>query len=269
MAPAPIGPGNSTPIGPGGPPLNIHHHTPQHHAMPPHHAPPNVAPHHGPPGGPVGANVYNAPRAPEVYTLADNVDAAIPKEVREQFQQDEQGRVLFFTAPPLSRPTAGSGTPGVSEQYAGLGHSVSHLATIRQLREERARKRKERDEAIAREKRAQEQKEREERNRKRAKGDGDGNSDLERKKVEAYEQFILTWSKMMNEETKALLGELGGQEAWDSMMRKCREENKGLSERELREKNLRWLWDERVKKGEMTEAQRQDMEKVFIASKAT
>lgn len=97
------------------------------------------------PANPVAPAVYNPPRAPEVYTLADNVDAAIPKEVRDEFQRDEQGRILFFTAPPLNRPNK-----GVTEEFANLGHSVNHMAgDIQKLREERRAKKKERDEQMA------------------------------------------------------------------------------------------------------------------------
>lgn len=89
------------------------------------------------------ANMYNPPRPNEVYTLRDEVDMQIPPEVREQYQTDEKGRILFFTAPPLNRPH-----PGVAEEDSSLGHSVRYLANLRQVRAERERKRKERDEAL-------------------------------------------------------------------------------------------------------------------------
>lgn len=90
-----------------------------------------------------GANMYNPPRPNEVYTLRDEVDMQIPSEVREQYQTDEKGRILFFTAPPLNRPH-----PGIAEEGANLGHSVRYLANLRDVRAERERKRKERDEAL-------------------------------------------------------------------------------------------------------------------------
>lgn len=92
------------------------------------------------------ANMYNPPRPVEVYHLRDDIDAAIPAEVREQYQTDDKGHVLFFTAPPLNRPHH-----GVAEEHATLGHSVRYLSEIHKHRAERERKRKERDEALERE----------------------------------------------------------------------------------------------------------------------
>lgn len=93
------------------------------------------------------SNQYNAPRSHEVYRLMDPAtEASIPAEVREQFQRDDEGRILWFTAAGRDRAPN-----GVAPEYAGLGHSISHLANIGDIREERAMKRKERDEAVARE----------------------------------------------------------------------------------------------------------------------
>lgn len=64
---------------------------------------------------------YKAPIPPEVYALNEQANLSIPPEIREQFQRDEFGRVLFFTAPPMDAPTADK--PG-----AALGHSVRYLA---------------------------------------------------------------------------------------------------------------------------------------------
>lgn len=87
------------------------------------------------------ANMYNPPRPPEVYTLSDNVNEALPADVRQLFQHDAAGRVLFFTAPPLDRSHK-----GISSESAGLGHSVQYLAGREEWLAARERKRKERDE---------------------------------------------------------------------------------------------------------------------------
>lgn len=87
------------------------------------------------------ANMYNPPRPPEVYTLLDPVNDAIPEEVRHLFSRDENGRVLFFTAPPLDRANN-----GVAPDSARLGHSAKYLAGRKDWLAERERKRKERDE---------------------------------------------------------------------------------------------------------------------------
>lgn len=71
---------------------------------------------HNPPVG------YKAPQPVEVYILSDHANASIPPEIREQFQRDEQGRVLFFTAPPVNA------SPIVQKEGQALGHSASYLA---------------------------------------------------------------------------------------------------------------------------------------------
>lgn len=86
------------------------------------------------------ANAYVPPRMAEVYTLRDG-DAQIPDEVREQYQTDDKGQLLFFTAPPLNRTH-----PGVAEECATLGHSVSFLSGLQEHRAKRKREREERDE---------------------------------------------------------------------------------------------------------------------------
>lgn len=64
---------------------------------------------------------YNAPRPVEVYRLPDSANAAIPKDIREQFQRDEEGHVLFFTTPPVDLlPPVGEGT--------AIGHTAKYLA---------------------------------------------------------------------------------------------------------------------------------------------
>ena len=120
--------------------------------------------------------MYNPPRAPEVYTLPDALNSAIPAEIRESFPYDEQGRVLFFTAPPTIRPNN-----GVAEQYAGLGHSARYTASIQQLREERAAKRKARDDLAALEEAAN-------RKRRAMKRDMEVKKELER-----YEELGKKW----------------------------------------------------------------------------
>lgn len=93
------------------------------------------------PGPHAPAIVYNPPRPVEVYRLDDALNAKIPKDVRDQFQHDEAGRVLFFSQPPLDRPHR-----DLSNESAGLGHSVRYLADRARETEDRRAKRKARDE---------------------------------------------------------------------------------------------------------------------------
>lgn len=85
-------------------------------------------------------HAYVQPRPTEVYTLRD-ADAQIPPEIRAQYQTDDEGRVLFFTTPPLNRPH-----PGVAEENATLGHSVRFLSGLQEAKANRKRLREERDE---------------------------------------------------------------------------------------------------------------------------
>jgi chromatin structure-remodeling complex subunit RSC1/2 len=79
---------------------------------------------------------YKAPPPVEVYILNDQANASIPQDIREQFQRDEKGRVLFFTAPPLnvSQPLTKDGRV--------LGHSAAYLAARARCEKAKAEKRK-------------------------------------------------------------------------------------------------------------------------------
>ena len=83
--------------------------------------------------------MYNPPRPPEVYTLPDAVNEAMPPDIRRKFQHDGNDRVLFFTAPPLDRRDN-----GIAPGSCGLGHSAKYLAGRKEWLAERDKKRKER-----------------------------------------------------------------------------------------------------------------------------
>ncbi|PLB51742.1 RSC complex subunit [Aspergillus steynii IBT 23096] len=74
-----------------------------------------------------GAAMYNpnAPRPIEVFHLSDTANTAIPEDIREQFHCDDQGRVLFFSSPPLDI------VPPVQQR---LGHSLKYLAAKEERR---------------------------------------------------------------------------------------------------------------------------------------
>lgn len=63
----------------------------------------------------------NSVRPYEVFRLSEQANAQIPEEVRQLYQQDEQGNVLFFTAPPVDvlPPT---------KEGSALGHTARYLA---------------------------------------------------------------------------------------------------------------------------------------------
>ena len=67
------------------------------------------------------AGSANPVRPHEIFRLSEQANAQIPEEVRQQFQQDDQGNVLFFTAPPVDV------LPPLKEGSA-VGHSARYLA---------------------------------------------------------------------------------------------------------------------------------------------
>lgn len=73
-------------------------------------------------------NAYNPPRPQEVYRVTDSVNAQIGEDIRRQFHCDDNGNILFFTAPPQD-------TPLVPERARTLGHSVKYLAAKARERE--------------------------------------------------------------------------------------------------------------------------------------
>ena len=76
---------------------------------------------------------YRDPPAIETYVLPDQANLSIPSAIRERYQRDEFGRVLFFTAPPVipSEPTGGV-----------KAHSVRYLAEKARREASLAQKRK-------------------------------------------------------------------------------------------------------------------------------
>ena len=85
-------------------------------------------------------NAYNPPRAVEVYTLPEAANNQIPADIRAQFHRDDQGRVIFFTAPPL-------GT--TADESNELTHSLRYLADKARRREGSDKRRKEKAEEQA------------------------------------------------------------------------------------------------------------------------
>jgi chromatin structure-remodeling complex subunit RSC1/2 len=160
---------------------------------------------------------YNVPpRSFEVFRILDpNVEASIPSDVREQFHRDSEGRLLFFAAAsrtPLPPKNL------VADQYAGLGHSVSYLAGIDELRAERQRKRKERDEAQAREAADTKKHVSEERHLDEDDGREDGR---------LLADGLLAWAKDIDKGTKAITDEMNG---WEDVKKESvRERPKAVS----------------------------------------
>ena len=67
--------------------------------------------------------------------MSDSANLTIPDDIREQFHQDEQGRLLFFTTPPLD-------VLPPSKKGEALGHSARYLAAKLRREDELKEKRK-------------------------------------------------------------------------------------------------------------------------------
>jgi chromatin structure-remodeling complex subunit RSC1/2 len=75
--------------------------------------------------------------------MSESANNMIPAEIREQFPQDEQGRVLFFTTPPVDTQHIIQGRTN-AEKGDQLAHSLRYLAVKadrEREREKAARKR--------------------------------------------------------------------------------------------------------------------------------
>jgi hypothetical protein len=65
-------------------------------------------------------------RAPEAYVLSDTANESIPKDIRDQFPQDDHGRVLFFTRPPIDTRHMITGRTA-SDKGKPLMHTTKYL----------------------------------------------------------------------------------------------------------------------------------------------
>jgi chromatin structure-remodeling complex subunit RSC1/2 len=97
-------------------------------------------------------NTYQDHRSTEVFTLPDTANASIPKHIRDKFPQDDLGRVLFFTKPPIVHDWTVRGKDGQV-----LKHTEKYLKAKEErerAREERKRSREEEKERLDGAKRA-------------------------------------------------------------------------------------------------------------------
>lgn len=135
-------------------------------------------------------NAYNPQRPAEVYTLADAANDAIPEAVRKAYHTDEQGRVLFFTAPSTEHHD-------LSKESAGLAHSAKYLDGLDDWRRERDEKRRKRDEARAEEA------------RKRKAGEEAENARKEDEVVETAAGMLRGYFEAHEKATKRIRAEIG------------------------------------------------------------
>lgn len=81
-----------------------------------------------------GPNI-SAQRLPEVGHLPENANLAIPENTRNEFQQDENGHVLWFASPPVD-------TLPPTKPHSAVGHTAKYLAEKIRMRKALKEKRK-------------------------------------------------------------------------------------------------------------------------------
>ena len=88
----------------------------------------------------------HGPRSMETYVLSEAANNMIPAEVRALYPKDDQGRVLFFTTPPVDTRHFISGR-SLAEQNRELDHELKYLAKKldRQFAEEAAERKREQE----------------------------------------------------------------------------------------------------------------------------
>ena len=96
------------------------------------------------------SNAYLPPQvSPSTFTLPESTTSGIPESIAEQFLRDDEGRILWFTVPPLETPTTAaiSHVPvaTASAAKAGPSHSLEYLACRQELLARKRRKRQERE----------------------------------------------------------------------------------------------------------------------------
>lgn len=163
-----------------------------------------------------------------MYHLSDSANASIPEDIREQFQRDEQGHVLFFTAPPLDvlPPTK----PG-----AALGHTARYLA--KKLRRKVALKEKRKAEGLP---------ENGEESVKKKPRHGDADPLLIAQVGEMRDKAIEIWVKQMERSTEKIYQDIYGDQ-WEEGM-KYEQEKLAGEQRERRLKQAQWEESARKRK---------------------
>jgi chromatin structure-remodeling complex subunit RSC1/2 len=82
-------------------------------------------------------------REQDVYVLPDHVNASIPDEIRNQFPQDDHGRVLFFTKPPVDTRSVLTG-----RSEGDKNRPLVHSARFQEAKAELQRRRKEKEQDV-------------------------------------------------------------------------------------------------------------------------
>lgn len=82
-------------------------------------------------------------REQDVFILPDHVNASIPDEIRDQFPQDDQGRMLFFTKPPVDTRSVLTG-----RSDGDKNKPLVHTAKFQEAKAELQRRRKAKEQEV-------------------------------------------------------------------------------------------------------------------------
>ncbi|CAD0082428.1 unnamed protein product [Aureobasidium vineae] len=167
---------------------------------------------------------YRDPVPIEVWTLPDAANASIPSEIRNMYQTDDQGRILFFAAPPIQLAEE------ANDPNKNLGHSLHYMAEKSRRTREIVARRKAYEEGkavLAAEKKRQREVDEEMRN-----------ADYETQKARALAMLNSHLTRSTAWELKAMYGEEGWKEGMDAMLGNLEEQQKFAVQRKgLMEKN--------------------------------
>ena len=174
-------------------------------------------------------------RQPEVFMLDHAPNAAIPEAIRKQFQQNEDGRVLFFSTPPQERHQ-------LLQSGAAIGHSARYMAT--KLRRQLLEKKRKAEEG---------EKSSEDVNGKRTKMEADG------------QKMQKTVKQMTDDALQALIKQMdeGTDQIWKNMYGSEWEAGKTLEAQHLHERQARAAAAE----AELAESRRKRAERERIPMK--
>jgi chromatin structure-remodeling complex subunit RSC1/2 len=167
---------------------------------------------------------YRDPVPIEVWTLPDAANASIPAEIRNMYQADDQGRILFFPTPPVQLAEE------PNDPNKNLGHSLHYMAEKSRRTQEIVARRKAYEEgkaALAAKKKRQREIDEEMRN-----------ADAETQKVRALAMLNEHLTRSTSWELKAMYGQEGWKEGMDAMLGNLAEQQKLAGQRKvLMEKN--------------------------------
>ncbi|KAG9527593.1 Bromodomain-containing protein, partial [Aureobasidium melanogenum] len=167
---------------------------------------------------------YRDPVPIEVWTLPDTANASIPPEIRDMYQTDDQGRILFFSAPPVQLAEE------ANDPNKNLGHSLHYMAEKSRRTQEIVARRKAYEEGKAA-RAAQKKRQREIDEEMRS-------ADYETQKARALAILNTHLTRSTAWELKAMYGEQDWKDGMEAMLGNLEEQQKlAIQRKVVMEKN--------------------------------